>query len=61
MKASASGCRRLAELGYRHTAVDVALAIDVAFGDVGGWLWGTPLGGVGEVKSDVVFATQVAP
>ncbi|TVR66876.1 MAG: hypothetical protein EA420_01235 [Candidatus Competibacteraceae bacterium] len=45
------------------TAVDVALAIDVAFANEerGGWPWGTAPGEVGEVQSDVVFATQVAP
>jgi pimeloyl-ACP methyl ester carboxylesterase len=37
------------------TAVDFALAIDVAFADRGGWPWGEKSGDVGNVKDDVVF------
>ncbi len=47
------------------TAVDVALAIDVAFSDEvgGGWPWGEPElpGAAGDVDNDVDFATDVAP
>ena len=41
------------------SAVDFALAYDVAFKDVGGWLdsWGS----VGDVRDDIVFETDVAP
>ena len=41
------------------SAVDFALAYDVAFKDVGGWLdsWGS----VGDVHDDIVFETDVAP
>ena len=44
------------------SAVDVALAIDVAFGGAGGtggWPWGDPDGNLGKVKPGVVFATDV--
>jgi pimeloyl-ACP methyl ester carboxylesterase len=46
------------------TAVDFALAIDVAFADPdtgnGGWPWGTTSGDVGDVNDEVVFNTEVA-
>ncbi|MCB1968194.1 MAG: hypothetical protein KDI64_19715, partial [Candidatus Accumulibacter sp.] len=45
------------------SAVDFALAIDVAFGSggSGGWPWGNGPGNVADVRDDVVFDTQVAP
>jgi pimeloyl-ACP methyl ester carboxylesterase len=43
------------------SAVDAALAIDVAFQGLGGWPWGREPGDVGDVNDDVVFAKDVAP
>lgn len=43
------------------SAVDFALAIDVAFQHLGGWQWGATAGDVGDVNDDVVFATDVVP
>ena len=43
------------------SAVDFALAIDVAFQHLGGWPWGATAGDVGDVNDNVVFATDVIP
>ncbi len=47
------------------SAVDLALAIDVAFSPnnsgAGGWTWGATPGDVGDVNDAVVFATDVVP
>ncbi|MCP5227942.1 hypothetical protein [Accumulibacter sp.] len=46
------------------SAVDFALAIDVAFGNehgFGGWPWGNEVGNVADVRDDVVFNRDVAP